>query len=375
MVSDESIAPPPGHGLPDGMLAERLLQVIDEGRRTATYKLALVLALMDACAEGTDDRGMAPAVLHTRTVAEHVLRLYLPQARRYFFGGGDLELRQITMKQSTVMAAILRLQILQQQHRLHNAHEVARALPDEYKRCLDEVEATFARYPLRLLQVVGKENRPFLYDVDWGESVTLKALHREGGGLIRFRPDAGDQLLRLAPLVRPLVELHWARMVASINRILTEEERLRGHLFGTKRVSFPKALRGGLLELQHHACFYCGSRITVGSQVDHFTPWSRWPNDAIENLVLADRCNNYKSDYLAALPHVDHWATRLTLHGHDIASIAASCDWESEPVRSLSYTRSSYAHLPLGTPLWLSGDQFTEDPPQTVTDHLAALKR
>ncbi len=32
------------------LLTERLLRVIDEGRRTATYKLALLLALMDIVA-------------------------------------------------------------------------------------------------------------------------------------------------------------------------------------------------------------------------------------------------------------------------------------------------------------------------------------
>lgn len=63
------------------IFAERLLQVIDEGRRTATYKLALLLALMDACAAQADDQGRAPSRLHTRTVAEHVLRIYLPQVR------------------------------------------------------------------------------------------------------------------------------------------------------------------------------------------------------------------------------------------------------------------------------------------------------
>jgi hypothetical protein len=31
------------------VFAERLLQVIDEGKRTATYKLALLMALIDAC--------------------------------------------------------------------------------------------------------------------------------------------------------------------------------------------------------------------------------------------------------------------------------------------------------------------------------------
>jgi hypothetical protein len=58
------------------VLAERLLQLIDEGRRTATYKLASFLALMDACAEEADVHGRAPETLHSRVVAQHVLRLY-----------------------------------------------------------------------------------------------------------------------------------------------------------------------------------------------------------------------------------------------------------------------------------------------------------
>ena len=39
------------------LIAERLLQVIDEGRRTATYKLALLMALIDACATNSDAAG------------------------------------------------------------------------------------------------------------------------------------------------------------------------------------------------------------------------------------------------------------------------------------------------------------------------------
>jgi len=35
----------------DDLLTERLLRVVDEGWRTATYKLALLLALIDAAAE------------------------------------------------------------------------------------------------------------------------------------------------------------------------------------------------------------------------------------------------------------------------------------------------------------------------------------
>ena len=43
--------------------AERLLEVIDSGRRTATYKLALLMALLDLCARrsGLDGRARCSA--------------------------------------------------------------------------------------------------------------------------------------------------------------------------------------------------------------------------------------------------------------------------------------------------------------------------
>jgi len=46
--------------------AERLLEVIDAGRRTATYKLAVLLALIDLCARGADKDGAAPEILYTQ---------------------------------------------------------------------------------------------------------------------------------------------------------------------------------------------------------------------------------------------------------------------------------------------------------------------
>ena len=63
--------------------AERLLAVIDEGRRTATYKLALLIALMDCCAEGVSPMGAAPAEIPTRSLARQVARLYWRQLRPF----------------------------------------------------------------------------------------------------------------------------------------------------------------------------------------------------------------------------------------------------------------------------------------------------
>jgi hypothetical protein len=365
----------PGPGGTDSRTAavgERLLQVIDEGRRTATYKLALLLALIDACAANSEESGQAPAALHTRQIARHVLRLYLPQARSYLAVDrkDPVLLRQITNKNSAVLGAVVRLHLLGEATGARTLRAMEVNHPDGVDQCLDELERTFARYPLRLLQVVGNEDRPFLYDIDWTESVTLSALHAEGGGIVRFRPGAGDELMRLAPLLRPLIELHWVRMVAALNGLDLETERLRIHLFGANRVAFPRTLRSGLRELQDNRCFYCDARLTTRAEVDHFIPWSRWPNDAIENLVLADVCNNHKRDHLAAADHANRWSERLNRFSVDLTSVADSAGWAREPARTRAIGRSSYFHLPAGTPLWVLGGSFSDDDPLRIASSL-----
>ena len=72
----------PGSAVTAGF-AERLLEVIDSGRRTATYKLALLLALLDLCARRGGPDGRPPDVLYTRQIAERVAAIYWPQMMPY----------------------------------------------------------------------------------------------------------------------------------------------------------------------------------------------------------------------------------------------------------------------------------------------------
>ena len=51
-------------------------RVIDSGRRADTYKLALLIALLDLCARHGDADGRAPRLLYTRDIAEQVAVLY-----------------------------------------------------------------------------------------------------------------------------------------------------------------------------------------------------------------------------------------------------------------------------------------------------------
>jgi 5-methylcytosine-specific restriction endonuclease McrA len=338
----------------DGLLIERLLRVIDEGRRTATYKLALLLALIDAAAvsDGATE-------LPTRSIAAQVLALYYPQTRLYVANDGiERELRQISMKSSPPLRAALRLRLHGDAADCRSAHDAAVRIPDEYERALDAVEDTFVRYPIPLLQVVGRQLVPFLYHADWEEGTTVASLRRRDADRVRLLPGVADRLVVLGPMLRPLIELHWTSDVARWTGVNLEDEALRTHLFGTERVTFPARLVAGVHDLQDGNCFYCGDRISGRGQVDHFLAWSRWPNDAVENLVLADRCNGAKSDHLSAVAHLERWATRLDEHGANLSDIAASTGWRSDPARTRALVATTYSHLSPGTPLWVHGSTF-----------------
>jgi hypothetical protein len=167
-----------------------------------------------------------------------------------------------------------------------------------------------------------------------------------------------DRLVVLGPMLRPLIELHWTRDVAKWTRVPMEDEALHDHLFGTERVAFPRPLTSDLRDLQRNECFYCGDHLGGRVEIDHFLAWSRWPNDAIENLVLADRCNGAKSDHLAATTHLARWRLRLETTKHDLASAAEHHRWPSSPDRTWALVKSQYTHIAKGTPLWLHGRDF-----------------
>jgi 5-methylcytosine-specific restriction endonuclease McrA len=343
--------------------AERLLEVIDSGRRTATYKLALLIALLELCARHSDAGGRAPELLYTRDIAEQVAVLYWPQVIPYLVPGAGtaVELRQITLPRAAIIAAVSAFRGAAVAAEATSWHLARQRLPGAYQAMLDQVEVTVAEQPLPRLQAVGSSDTvfPFLYELSWGprESFSPARLRRHSpkGAAVRLLPGAGDELLRLGPLVRPLVELHWTRMVAEINNVATVELDLHRHLFGSDRVVPPKALRDGIAALQGGQCFYCGQTLGATPEADHFIPRIRCGIDAIENLVLADRrCNNDKRDLLPAPPHVTTWARRNQHHGTALTSLATASRWDTDPAATVAVARSIYSHLPPGgTPLWL----------------------
>jgi hypothetical protein len=58
--------------------AEKTLELLDEGRYTATYKYAVLLALIDVCLERTQASGAPPDTVTTRQLADKIVELYWP---------------------------------------------------------------------------------------------------------------------------------------------------------------------------------------------------------------------------------------------------------------------------------------------------------
>ena len=151
-------------------------------------------------------------------------------------------------------------------------------------------------------------------------------------------PGAGDGLLRLGPLIRPLIEVHWTRMVAEINGVA---QRRAGPAPSPVRVRpdpcRPRPLRDGIAALQDGRCFYCHHPPAKTPEADHFIPRIRCGIDAVENLVLADRrCNNDKRDLLPAPAHVTAWARRNHHHDTALAGLATACPVGHRPGRDHS---------------------------------------
>ena len=88
-------------------------------------------------------------------------------------------------------------------------------------------------------------------------------------------------------------------------------------------------------------------------------PWSRHPDDGLDNLVVAHApCNGEKRDHLAAAEHVEHWTERMQRQANELGSVAAATSWQREPERTLGVARSIYLRLPASARLWQGEDRF-----------------
>jgi 5-methylcytosine-specific restriction endonuclease McrA len=338
--------------------AEKLLGLLGEGRFTATYKYAVILGLMDLCLEKSTRTGSAPESVTTVQLADKIIELYWPHTLPFARG-------QVLEQNAGGQAAIVtKIDHFKQTHaggRGATLHHARLTAPKAFDRLRHQVEWVLVKMPLPKLQRIGRGIDPFIYRIGWDDEVTQGQLGAaEFDNRIAFIGDAGDHLVRLAGLIRPLVQREWVSRVARLNDATKRYTQLEEFLFGASRSALAP-VRDDLRQLQDGRCFYCDGRIQSAPQVDHFVPWARYPDDGLDNLVLAHGpCNNSKLDHLAAADHVARWALRAAAHEGDLAAIAAKRRWERHPERSLSVARAIYVGLPDDARLWQARGEFVE---------------
>jgi 5-methylcytosine-specific restriction endonuclease McrA len=348
--------------------AEQVLELLDEGRYTATYKYAVLLALLDVCLERTQASGSPPETVTTRQLADKIVEIYWPHTLPFIARASLSVLRQNTRGQAEIVSAIVRFREKHAPDPSVPRWQSRTEAPDAYERLVRTVEWKLIQMPLPRLQTMGPARQPFIYEINWDDRTDRGEVARYQAGelsifdnRVLLRPGVGEYLLQVNGLVRPLIQRRWAMMVAQLNHL--EESQLEQFLFGVDRLQTGK-IRAGLWEIQNRRCFYCERRITDPShgEVDHFVPWSRYHDDGLDNFVVADRaCNGFKSSSLAAAEHLGVWTRRFAPGSSDHAQLTDLADqtpWDRHAACTLGVARAIYLPLPADARLWLQQREF-----------------
>ncbi|MFZ3193805.1 MAG: HNH endonuclease [Moraxellaceae bacterium] len=293
---------------------QRIQQLLTDASFTSTYKFALLLAITELSVEIGQDNGQ-PLAIPIWLLAEKTIELYWQQTLPYWTAQPDHNgiFWQNTSKQAAIINSVLSL-------RQAGCDSLAQARTHpEWASIVRQVGDTLKKMPIQYLQNINGQPLPFLY-----QPQLQKSPNNQGHHLI-LHSGVMYCLRQFQSIIQQLVRQKWItfiQKVAANQPILGDQHDLESFLFGTPRATLAQVEKI-LKPMQNHRCFFChGTLQERGSAVDHFIPWSRYPRDTALNFVVAhSKCNNDKSDLLAAEPHLTHWLDRnsregIEIHGH-----------------------------------------------------------
>ncbi len=338
------------------LLGQRVVAILETGLRTATYKLATLMALIDHCIENMPERADDALLVPIPDLAHRVLEIYWQQVRPF----DGHELRQSTQPRARILLAT---NTLRQAARVTSgAASVEQArlrAPAAYRTAIDEITLCLAQQPLHRLQKLpgAPTSDSFLYDDSFLHDQVSRSTLRANGDGINLRPGVAYGLARLAGLLKPALEIMWVDDVRRMNKFLEAQvPDVAGHLFGRERTSLT-AVREPLKNAFGPHCFYCRTHLPVSNPVDHVLPWSLVGIDGLANLVLAcARCNSDKS---GALPAVSIVESVLARDRAILEQIASDIQWPTQHDRVVAAALGIYRVQPAGVPTW-SGYRRTE---------------
>ena len=325
-------------------------RILSEGSFVATYKYALLVALVELAIERGDD-SIRELVLLIHDIADKFAELYWRQAAPYAADSGSGLGLVLHQNQGRQASAISRLT------KLRNELKGSRSTLAEARRTADwaqlvvQMRSLLKSMPLWRLQRVGREDIRFLYEPGPGASC------------ITLLPGVACPLRERAPLIRRLAQTEWLQFVLSLEQnrpMLGSAVGLSEFLFGSSRAALSLKVRKPLLELQDGRCFYCQHRLSATAAVDHFIPWSRYPRDLAHNLVVAHgACNSRKSDLLGGEPYLARWAEFVADHNSDLAQLGTEAGLPVDRATSVAVAEWSYGHAErVRAEVWLGGKEY-----------------
>jgi HNH endonuclease len=320
-------------------------RILAEGSFVATYKYALLIALVDLAIERGDDSN-SELELPVDAIARRFIEIYWQQAAPY--KSGD-ELDAFVLRHSTgKQAKAIRLLASVQKHfmTLESAKRSKQWIP-----LVAEMRALVSTMPLWKLQTVHRTSTEFLYTKGTKP------------GWITLLPGVASHLRERAPLIRRLAQTEWLQFVLSLKRnqpALGRATGLSEFLFGANRSALAVKIRKPLRDLQHGRCFYCQNDLAAAAAVDHFIPWSQYPRDLAHNLVLAHAgCNSQKSDLLGGEPYLERWANFVSNQDVALTQIGTDAGLLVDRATSLSVAQWSYEHAErVQAEVWLGGRKY-----------------
>jgi hypothetical protein len=281
--------------------------LLEHGEFVSTYKFALVQTLADLSLEKDSSLDGTTRIPLEEIAAKFVSSYWMHSAPFHFTDGTSGLLRQ---NSGRLNIAILRL--LSEVRSMFPTLGLLRQSGQPWKSLLRSVARQVRTMPLFKLQTVGRRQVDFLY-----------ANHLENEAIV-LRKGVQDCFRRFYGIVLRLARREWLDMVSTLNpKSIRAPLDLAEFMFGSERNQWP-GIRSLLREIQGEKCFYCDRRMVTGNEeLDHFIPWSMYPNDLAHNFVLAcPPCNAAKGNNLAPVEARDRWIERNTVYGDRITNQA-----------------------------------------------------
>ncbi|WP_201532847.1 HNH endonuclease [Psychrobacter ciconiae] len=287
--------------------------LLESGSYTSTYKFALLMSLVNVAIE-SEAYGNSTLFISYEALAEQFIKLYWDQALPYIHDQDANSDSLGILYQNLGSQAIVITSISALQSKQANINKAKMNHANDWTKMRKTIAQTIHKNPAKFLQSPENVERTFLYHYD----------EKNKNG-ITLNCGIAYCLAHFSNIIFKLCQQYWTEFVRNNKRnqhLFNQNTDLQGFLFKQSRQNLA-SLVPMLIDIQDCKCFYCAKPLKKDMEVDHFIPWSKYPNDTAHNFVLADRgCNNAKRDYLADIPFYERWQFRNQTYHQDITSFA-----------------------------------------------------